>query len=105
LFYVATSRGRESVRVITSDKQLLRHSVARSGERQSASELVRKIGSGQPRRRREVSRGFSAARKMARAAAWREQERQAPSQQQEIRRETPVRDRGVERRRDYGFSR
>ena len=44
LFYVAASRGRESVTVVTSDKELLRESVGRSGERQSASELVRKTG-------------------------------------------------------------
>src|SRR5581483_2610616 len=33
LFYVAASRGRESLTVVTSDKELLRESVARSGER------------------------------------------------------------------------
>ena len=42
LFYVAASRGRRSVQVITSDKELLRESVARSTARQSASELARK---------------------------------------------------------------
>ena len=41
LFYVAASRGRSSVTVVTSDKDLLRASVGRSDERQSASELVR----------------------------------------------------------------
>ena len=66
LFYVAASRGRESVTVITSDKELLRHSVARSGERQSASELVRKIDRDQLRRRhlalhRGVNQGPNAA--------------------------------------------
>jgi ATP-dependent exoDNAse (exonuclease V) alpha subunit len=112
LFYVAASRGRESVRVITSDKELLRLSVTRSGQRQSASELVRKIGRDQVRRtrlgvQREVKRGPAAARNMARRAAWREQGRfiEAPIPQQEIRRETPARDHGVERGRDYGFSR
>ncbi len=40
LFYVAASRGRESITVVTSDKDLLRESVARSVARQSASELV-----------------------------------------------------------------
>ena len=111
LFYVAASRGRETVRVITSDKELLRLSVARSGQRQSASELVRKIGRDQVRRtrlgvQREVKRGPAAARNMARRAAWREQERfiEAPIPQ-EIRRETLARDHGVERGRDYGFSR
>jgi hypothetical protein len=42
LFYVAASRGRESITVVTSDKDLLRESVARSEARQSASELLRK---------------------------------------------------------------
>jgi ATP-dependent exoDNAse (exonuclease V) alpha subunit len=39
LFYVAASRGRESVTIVTSDKSLLGETVGRSGERQSASEL------------------------------------------------------------------
>jgi hypothetical protein len=41
LFYVAASRGREQLTVITSDKARLRESVGRSGGRLSASELVR----------------------------------------------------------------
>jgi conjugative relaxase-like TrwC/TraI family protein len=41
LFYVAASRGREHLTVITSDKAVLEESVARSGARLSASELVR----------------------------------------------------------------
>jgi conjugative relaxase-like TrwC/TraI family protein len=40
LFYVAASRGRESITVVTSDKDLLRESVTRSVARQSASELA-----------------------------------------------------------------
>ena len=42
LFYVAASRGRESITVVTTDKDLLRESVAHSVARQSASELSRK---------------------------------------------------------------
>jgi len=42
LFYVAASRGREHVVVITSDKERLRDSVAQSTARKSASELARK---------------------------------------------------------------
>ena len=42
LFYVAASRGRESIAVVTTDKDLLRESVAHSVARQSASELSRK---------------------------------------------------------------
>jgi len=42
LFYVAASRGRESVTVVTSDKGLLRESVAHSDGRLSACELSQK---------------------------------------------------------------
>jgi hypothetical protein len=42
LFYVAASRGRDSIVVITSDKERLRESVERSTARKSASELARK---------------------------------------------------------------
>jgi len=41
LFYVAASRGRESVTIVTSDKEQLAQSVGRSGQRQSALELQR----------------------------------------------------------------
>ena len=41
LFYVAASRGRESVTVLTSDIDALRESVCQSGQRASASELAR----------------------------------------------------------------
>ena len=40
LFYVAASRGRESIGVVTSDKELLRETIAQSDSRQSASELA-----------------------------------------------------------------
>ena len=42
LFYVAASRGRDSIAVVTSDKELLRETMAQSVARQSASELSRK---------------------------------------------------------------
>src|SRR5437016_11697416 len=42
IFYVAASRGREHVLVITSDKERLREFVAQSTARKSASELDRK---------------------------------------------------------------
>ena len=44
LLYVAASRGREAVEGITSDRERLRDSVGRSGERQSATELARQAG-------------------------------------------------------------
>jgi hypothetical protein len=57
LFYVAASRGREQLTVITSDKALLGEAVARSDARLSASELVRHAqwAAG---RSPDVSRGF-----------------------------------------------
>lgn len=42
LFYVSASRARESITIVTSDKELLRHSVGCSGARQSAMELERR---------------------------------------------------------------
>jgi ATP-dependent exoDNAse (exonuclease V) alpha subunit len=41
LFYVAASQGREGITVVTSDKNRLRESIARSESRQSVSELIR----------------------------------------------------------------
>jgi hypothetical protein len=80
-FYVATSRGRESVTVVTSNKQELWRSVRSSAARQSASELERKA---KPEHRSTISRGLEAARKLARHAA-----RYVTSR---LRRETPQRD-------------
>ena len=42
LFYVSVSRGREGVKVITSDSVSLQESIGISGDRQSASELARR---------------------------------------------------------------
>ncbi|MBV9154640.1 MAG: relaxase domain-containing protein [Acidobacteriaceae bacterium] len=112
LFYVAASRGREQVTVVTSDKELLRQTVARSGERQSATELVRKIKGDEPKLKplgalRGVQRGRAAARQMARQAAWQEQEirNNPPVQRQEIQRDLPSQERSKERGHDYGFRR
>jgi hypothetical protein len=66
LFYVAASRGRRGVKVITSDKNLLRETVGRSAARLSASELARKS---RPEQQRGIRRGLDAARKMARRVA------------------------------------
>jgi conjugative relaxase-like TrwC/TraI family protein len=62
LFYVAASRGRQSVTVITSDKERLQETVARSMARASASELMRGKGT-------HSHRGLAAARDMVRRAA------------------------------------
>jgi conjugative relaxase-like TrwC/TraI family protein len=66
LFYVAASRGRNSVQVITSNKDLLRESVARSTARQSASELAQKV---RPGLQQGPYRGESSARQLAAHAA------------------------------------
>jgi conjugative relaxase-like TrwC/TraI family protein len=66
LFYVAASRGRQSITVITSDKERLQTTVARSMARASASELVRGKGT---HSHRSAHRGLAAARNMVRRAA------------------------------------
>ena len=66
LFYVAASRGRQSVTVITNDKERLRETVARSMTRTSASELMRGTGA---HSHRGAHRGLTAARDMVRRAA------------------------------------
>jgi hypothetical protein len=59
LFYVAASRGREHLTVITSDKARLEESVGRSGARLSASELVRTMHArGADGLTPDASRGF-----------------------------------------------
>jgi ATP-dependent exoDNAse (exonuclease V) alpha subunit len=112
LFYVAASRGRERVTVVTSDKELLRESVARSGERQSASELVRKI------KQRTFDglvgryvqhRGLTAARAMALRAAQQGQGMQPDLHPpgHELIKVTParIRQQEMERGRDIGIGR
>ena len=73
LFYVAASRGRESITVFTSDTERLRESVARSSARTSALELERKAQAptGEERDwglRQGDYRGLAAARSLARQA-------------------------------------
>ena len=77
LFYVAASRGRRSVQVVTSDKELLRESVARSTARQSASELARKA---RPGLHQGSYRGAAAARELSAHVARHE----APAPQQTL---------------------
>jgi conjugative relaxase-like TrwC/TraI family protein len=66
LFYVAASRGRESITVVTSDKQRLQRTVAKSMARKSASELVR---GARPCLHRGAHRGLAAARDLVKRAA------------------------------------
>jgi ATP-dependent exoDNAse (exonuclease V) alpha subunit len=105
LFYVAASRGRESVTVVTSDRELLRESVARSGARQSASELSRKV----QRRasQRGELRGLSGARRLARDAAVqseRVEQRVVPTREldHEVASKVPTREYQTERRLERG---
>ena len=66
LFYVAASRGRENLAVITSDRERLRETIGRSTSRQSASELARKQ---RPGLHQGISRGMEAARRLVEWAA------------------------------------
>jgi ATP-dependent exoDNAse (exonuclease V) alpha subunit len=98
LFYVAASRGKRSVQVITSDKEQLRESVARSTARKSASELARKA---RPGLHQGPWRGVSAARELANHAARRERastliQLPQPSVTKQIR---------MERTREHSFDR
>ena len=43
LFYVSASRGREGLAVVTSDSQALQESIGVPADRQSASELARRV--------------------------------------------------------------
>lgn len=65
LFYVAASRGREHISVVTSDKTRLQQTVAQSMARKSASELARKS---HRCLRPEGSRGMAAARELVKRA-------------------------------------
>jgi ATP-dependent exoDNAse (exonuclease V) alpha subunit len=100
LFYVAASRGRQSVQVVTSDKESLRESVAQSSVRKSASELARKVGTIFVR---GACRGIIAARHLAMRLSVRETE-SVPAEinyQYEPRQNEPRK----ERHRERGFGR
>jgi conjugative relaxase-like TrwC/TraI family protein len=118
LFYVAASRGREHLTVITSDKARLEESVGQSGARLSASELVRtmhaRLADGLTP---DVSRGFDRGIRVmvdgVRQSVGFEQESQghsvpAPAQQQAVQ-HAVAHERGpsaqeLERGRGYGIS-
>ena len=71
LFYVAASRGRHAITVVTSDKEL-RRSITRSGQRQSAAELAQKAEAPRPAGYRGgESRGLGCARQIG-PEAWSE---------------------------------
>ena len=93
LFYVAASRGRESITVITSDKDALRDSVGCSTARGSATELARNAAG---KLRRGIHRGVAAARHLV----WRARHWALPAMEAEIRRETRM-----ERRHEISLGR
>jgi hypothetical protein len=96
LFYVAASRGRQSVTVITSDKERLRTTVAQSMARTSASDLVRGRGTVL---RRGAHRGLEMAREMVRRTA-----QLFTSVSKQIVQQVMIQPR-KERTREHGFSR
>lgn len=108
LFYVAASRGRESVTVVTSDKVLLEQSIGRSGERQSASELVRRMASGEELSRPGLHigeyRGLAAARELALYQAQQDRgESRIPGFEQSLQRESPEQKREIGHEHGYGI--
>jgi hypothetical protein len=118
LFYVAASRGREHLTVITSDKAQLEESVGRSGARMSAWELVRTrdatLAEGfAPDASRGFERGIRTVVEVARQSVGFEQDSQghavpAPAKQQAIQhtasheREAPAQK--IERGQGHGIS-
>jgi hypothetical protein len=118
LFYVAASRGREHLTVITSDKARLEESMGRSGARLSASELVRTrdatLAEGlAPDASRGFERGIRTMAQGARQSMGFEQDSKghevpAPAQQQAIQhsagheREAPAQK--IERGQGHGIS-
>jgi hypothetical protein len=107
LFYVAASRGRESVTVVTSAKELLRECVARSGERQSAMELARKSAAQEKSAAPSIQRGPALARQIALQTVMRDRELPVKPQipEQEIRHEQIERGRRLRRGHEYGIGR
>jgi hypothetical protein len=120
LFYVAASRGREHVIVITSDRTRLAESIGQSGARLSASELVRTMHARwaeglTPDGSRDFDRGIRAVVERARQSVGFEQEShgravRAPVQQQQAFQHTATPEREapsqkLERGRGHGISR
>jgi ATP-dependent exoDNAse (exonuclease V) alpha subunit len=113
LFYVAATRGRESLTVITSDKEQLREAIGISGERTSATELASKAeqqmhpGPRLPELRLGYSLETAADFVLWRSASLTAEEQQKPVQviQPEI---TPALQRRLEEKQemeiDHGFS-
>jgi hypothetical protein len=69
LFYVAASRGRECITVVTCDKARLRESIGESGARQSASDLARRAQGVVEHGRRQDGFGVERGRQVAVALA------------------------------------
>jgi conjugative relaxase-like TrwC/TraI family protein len=92
LFYVAASRGREQVTIVTSNRERLEASLGRSGDRPSASELARRtLEAPRPEMVQTEARGVGRAVSMAHDAAVRQGE--------DVGRGTDGTDRLIEQRR------
>ena len=70
LFYVAVSRARELLRVVTSNLPLLRQTVGVDGTRQSATELVKQSEGQERRRHRHTAWGKAKVWARSAARAW-----------------------------------
>jgi conjugative relaxase-like TrwC/TraI family protein len=113
LFYVAATRGRESLTVITSDKEQLREAIGISGERSSATELAQKAeqqrepGPRLPELRLGLSLDSAANFALWRSASLAAEEQRKPSQQIEIAIAPTLQQRPEEKQErviDHGFS-
>jgi predicted RNA-binding protein with PIN domain len=110
LFYVAATRGRESLMVITSDKEQLRETIGISGERMSATELAQKAGQqsagmGGPRPVMNLGLNLGTALELARSqAVWQESARVAEELERgERQRLEQVVEQKQERRQSHGI--
>jgi hypothetical protein len=105
LFYVAATRGRESLTVITSDTEQLREAIGISGERLSATELARQAGEqsagvGGPRPSLNWGLNLGTAVELARSqAVWQESARAAEELERGERQRL---ERGLEQKQERG---
>jgi conjugative relaxase-like TrwC/TraI family protein len=110
LFYVAATRGRESLTVITSNKEQLREAIGISGERMSAVELAQKAGQqstgmGGPRPGLNLGLNLGTAVELTRSqAVWQEGARAAEElERRERQRLEQELEQKQERRQSYGI--
>jgi len=104
LFYVAVSRAREILRVITSNLPLLRHSVEGDGTRQSATELAKQAKGKERRRQRHTAWGKAKLWAKTTARAWQQKifrvEKQPDAPTRDLPRTKNQADKGIVRERE-----